>query len=215
MTELEKIIEIHENLIYKLTNQFHEVPKEDLYQAGVIGLIKAYNNYIPNNQTKFTTYAYKYIYGEMYETANKSHAIKLNKNILKLYKKIEQAKNHLTQVLGHLPSLPEISNFLNVDEQTILGIYENTQNIMSLDSDNQEEYSLYEKIPSKDYHTDTLLDINESIKRLSKEEQQIIKYRYYNDLTQSETAKALGITQVKVSRSEKKCLTKMYNYLSN
>ena len=55
MTELEQIITLHEKLIYKIASKFHEVPREDLYQAGVIGIIKAYNNYNQQSETKFTT----------------------------------------------------------------------------------------------------------------------------------------------------------------
>ena len=86
MSELEQIIQLHEKLIYKIATRFHEVPKEDLYQAGVIGIIKAYNNFDKNSSSKFTTYAYNYIFGEMYDFANNTRTIKLNKNILKTYK---------------------------------------------------------------------------------------------------------------------------------
>ena len=102
MTELEQIITLHEKLIYKIATKFHEVSKEDLYQAGVIGIIKAYNNYNKQSDTKFTSYAYNYIFGEMYELANNTRTIRLNKNILKTYKKIEQAKQQLAQKLGYL-----------------------------------------------------------------------------------------------------------------
>ena len=82
MTELEQIIKLHEKLIYKIATKFYEAPKEDLYQAGVIGIIKAYNNYVPTENSKFTTYAYNYIFGEMYEFANNLRTIKLNKKPL-------------------------------------------------------------------------------------------------------------------------------------
>ena len=88
MQDLETIIKIHEKLIYKLTAKFYNVSKEDLYQAGIIGLIKAYQNFKDDGTTKFTTYAYNYIFGEMYELSNHLRTIKLNKNILKLYKQL-------------------------------------------------------------------------------------------------------------------------------
>ncbi len=64
--ELETLIKLHEKLIYKIASNFYGAPKEDLYQAGIISIIKAYNNYVDNGTTKFTTYAYDYIFGEMY-----------------------------------------------------------------------------------------------------------------------------------------------------
>lgn len=209
MNELEKIIKIHEKLIYKIATRFHNVSTEDLYQAGVIGLIKAYNNFKDNSNTKFTTYAYNYIFGEMYELSSNTRTIKLNKDILRTYKKIEQAKLLLTQKYLKEPSIKEISLFLNIPEMIINDIYNATNTIMSLDS--EETRPIYETIPSNNKQTN--IDIKDSINTLTKEEQNIIKLRYYQDLTQSETANILGLSQVKVSRYEKKSLKKMYNYL--
>lgn len=213
MTELEQIITLHEKLIYKIASKFHDIAKEDLYQAGVIGIIKAYNNYNKQSNTKFTTYAYNYIFGEIYELVNNTRTIKLNKNILKTYKKIEQAKQHLTQKLGYYPSIQEISSFLSIPESLIYEIETCTNTIMSLDSN--EERSVYETIPNeKETIKSDNIDLKDSINTLTEEEKQIINYRYYKDFTQSETARILGMSQVKVSRYEKKSLTKMYNYLN-
>ena len=213
MSELEQIITLHEKLIFKIASKFHDISKEDLYQAGVIGIIKAYKNYNKQSDTKFTTYAYNYIFGEMYELANNTRAIRLNKQVLKTYKKIEQARQHLTQKLGYYPSIQEVSSFLSISESIILEIETCTNEIMSLDSN--EERPVYETIPNnKETIKSDNIDLKDSINTLSEEEKQIINYRYYKDFTQSETAKILGMSQVKVSRYEKKSLTKMYNYLS-
>lgn len=211
MSELEQIIVLNEKLIYKIATRFNNVSKEDLYQAGVIGLIKAYNNYKQNSETKFTTYAYNYIFGEMYELSNSTRTIKLNKDILKTYKKIEQTKQLLLQKYNKEPSLEEISIFLNIPLKNIIDIYNATSTIMSLDS--TEIRNVYETIPSKEKESN--LDIKDSLEYLTEEEKNIIKLRYYNDLTQSETANILGLSQVSVSRYEKKSLKKMYNYLAS
>ncbi|MGN1370748.1 MAG: sigma-70 family RNA polymerase sigma factor [Candidatus Coprovivens sp.] len=213
MTELDTIIELHKKLIYKIASKFHDIDKEDLFQSGIIGLIKAYNNYNYSETTKFTTYAYNYIFGEMYDFANNMRSIKLNKNILKLYKKIEQAKYLLAQKLGYYPSTTEISSFLGIEETLISEIETATSSIMSLDTET--ERPIYETIPSlKDSINPSSIDLKDSIKTLTKEEQDIINYRYFKDYTQSETARILGMSQVTVSRYEKKSLSKMYNYLS-
>lgn len=214
MNELEQIINLHEKLIYKIAGRFYGTPAEDLYQAGVIGLIKAYKNFIDNGTTKFTTYAYNYIYGEMYELANNHRSIKLNKKILKLYKKIEQAKSLLTQRLGTIPTSEQIAAFLGIDELTISQIYSITSSIMSLDS--EEETSLYDSLtnPQDDINSNSI-DLKDSLTTLTNDEKNIINYRYFQDYTQSETAEALGLSQVTVSRYEKKSLTKMYNYLNS
>lgn len=210
MTELEQIIKLHEKLIYKIASKFHEISKEDLFQAGVIGLIKAYNNYNKQSETKFTTYAYNYIFGEMYELANNTRTIRLNKNILKTYKKIEEAKQLLSQKLGYYPSVQELSSFLSIPETIINEIETCTGTIMSLDVET--ERPLYETIATAEPSHD--IDLQDSLNTLTEEEKQIINYRYYKDFTQSETARILGISQVTVSRYEKKSLTKMYNYLN-
>lgn len=212
--EIEQIIALHEKLIYKLTTKFYDIPKEDLYQAGVIGLIKAYNNYHQDSTSKFTTYAYPYIYGEMYELANSLRSIKLNKDVLKLYKKIEQTKYLLAQKLERLPSSEELSLYLEIPEATIALIYQSTNTIMSLDL--EEERPLYEMISNESaISKDNIIDVRDSLNVLNQEEKQIINYRYFKDYTQSETAKILGLSQVKVSRYEKKSLNKMYNYLAS
>lgn len=213
MTEIETIISLHEKLIYKIATKFYGPPLEDLYQAGVIGIIKAYNNFIDNGDTKFTSYAYNYIFGEMYELTNNSRSIRLNKNILKLYKKIEQAKYLLAQKLNHLPSPKELALFLELEEHTILEVYECTSQIMSLDVESVRP--IYDTLSDpKSLISTNNIDLKDSINTLSQEEKQIINYRYFKDFTQSETAKILGMSQVKVSRCEKKSLNKMYNYLS-
>lgn len=215
MTELETIIKLHEKLIYKIATKFYPNPVEDLFQAGVIGLIKAYNNYVDNGTTKFTSYAYNYIFGEMYDLSNNLHSIKLNKKILKLYKQIEQTKYLLAQKLNYIPSTKEIASFLEIDENLISEVYTCTNNIMSIDSNEEEKRPIYETIsnPQDNINTDHI-DLKDSLNTLSQEEKDIINYRYFKDYTQSETAKILGISQVKVSRFEKKSLSKMYNYLS-
>lgn len=211
--ELEQIITLNEKLIYKIASKFFDVPKEDLYQAGVIGIIKAYKNYKQDSTTKFSTYAYNYIYGEMYELANNLRSIKLSKDVLKIYKQIERTKYLLAQQLNRIPSIQEISSYLQIDELLINQIINSTNQIMSLDED--EKRPLYETVSTETKIPQSqIIDIKDSINTLDDCEKEIIKYRYFKDYTQSETAKILGISQVKVSRYEKKSLTKMYNYLN-
>jgi len=211
--ELEQIITLNEKLIYKIASKFFDVPKEDLYQAGVIGIIKAYKNYKQDSTTKFSTYAYNYIYGEMYELANNLRSIKLSKDVLKIYKQIEKTKYLLAQQLNRIPSIQEISSYLQIDELLINQIINSTNQIMSLDED--EKRPLYETVSTETKIPQSqIIDIKDSINTLDDCEKEIIKHRYFKDYTQSETATILGISQVTVSRHEKKSLTKMYNYLN-
>ena len=211
--DLEQIIKLNEKLIYKISTKFYGVSKEDLFQAGVIGVIKAYKNYIANNTTNFSTYAYKYIYGEMYELVNNLRSIKLSKDVLKIYKQIEKTKYLLTQKLNKVPSLNEIAEYLNIDILLIQQIINSTSTIMSLDADT--EQPLYETLASDTkVPLSSIIDIKDSLNTLDEQEKQIINYRYFKDYTQSETAKIMGMSQVTISRYEKKSLNKMYNYLN-
>lgn len=209
---LEDIIAGNSNLIYKIAGKFYGVEKEDLYQAGVLGVVKAYQNYVDNGQTKFSSYAYNYIYGEMYLlTQNK--ALKFSKDVLKLYHSIEKARYSLAQKYGRVPSNAEIAAFLELSEENVNEAVMAGKEIMSLDS--SEETSLYDTLKSEEaVSVDEKILLAEGLEHLNEDEKKIIKARYYEDLTQSEVARKLCMTQVMVSRYEKKGLDKMYAFLS-
>lgn len=211
---IDLIIE-NEKFIYKIASKFYNVDSDDLYQCGVIGLIKAVKNFKDNNKTKFSTYAYDYIFGEMYNYVTKRKNIKINKESLKLYKKICNVKDYLNQKLSREPSITEISLFLEVEESIVSDIILSAESIISIDEE-KEGLSLHESIsnPKLDID-DTYIDIMDSLNKLDDSEKEIIKYRYYKDLTQSETAKKLNMTQVMVSRYEKRSLEKMRDYLAS
>ena len=120
MNKYEDIITSCNGLIYAIINKyFKNYDKEDLYQEGVKGVIKAYNNYQDNKNTKFSTYAYKYIYGEIYSYVYNSRNIKLVRDYYKLYKKINEAKIILSQKLMKEPSNEEIAMFIEIDKKII------------------------------------------------------------------------------------------------
>ncbi len=210
---LEGIINSSAGLIWKISKMFYGVEKSDLYQAGVLGVIKAYNNYQKNGETKFSTYAYKYIYGEMYAVAS-SKSIKVSKDIIRLVKMIEKGRNILAQKLLRTPNNSELARFLEIPEDVLEQALMSANSIISLDNESDDERSLHETIAQEESVTqDEKLLLNDSINTLNKLEQDIINARYYEDLTQSETARKLGITQVMVSRYESKSLAKMREYM--
>lgn len=210
---LESVIKSSAGLIWKISKMFYGVEKADLYQAGVLGVIKAYQNYQNDGDTKFSTYAYKYIYGEMYAVAaNKS--IKISKDILKLSKMIERGRSILAQKLLRMPSNAELAAFLEIEEEKIEQALLCASSIISIDNDNDDERSLHEVIALEEsISQDDKLLLSDSINTLNPLEKDIISARYYEDLTQSETARKLGITQVMVSRYETKSLAKMREFM--
>ena len=209
---LNNLIKENEGLIFKITSFFYGVEKEDLYQAGVLGLLKAYQNYKENENTKFSSYAYNYIYGEMYNLAH-NKTLKINKDILKLYHNIEKTRYALAQKYGRIPSNSEVAKFLEMQEKDIEDAIMAGREIMSLDAG--EDNSLYDNLKKEETTSlDDQILLKESMEELNKEEKEIIKARYFEDLTQSEVAKKLCMTQVMVSRYEKKCLNKMMAFLT-
>jgi len=197
---MEELLFTCEPLIKSIANNFYNVEKDDLIQAGRIGLIEAYKHYDKNANVKFSTFAYSYIFGQMYNLSIKSNPIKTNKDNLKLIKLINKTYNYLSQTLNKIPSLNDISTYLNIDINTINNAYNSSLSTLDID-DNDNTYITYDN--------DARLDLNNSINTLSKDEKDLIRYRYYCDLTQSEVASIMNTSQVSISRQEKKTLKKL------
>lgn len=204
-----ELIESHMGLIKNIASKFYVPDKQDLIQVGVIGLLKAYQNFKDTHNAKFSTYAYPYIFGEMYNFANGNKNIKISKDILKIYKLVEKTRYDLAQRQGYLPTYEEVALFLELDINIVSEAVVSAQAMISLD-DEASELNLHEVIPDKKTNTvDLKIDLDDSFKVLNSEEQEIIRARYYDDLTQSEVARKLNMTQVMVSRYEKKSLEKL------
>lgn len=208
---IEALVNESAGLIWKLAKNFYGVDKNDLYQAGVLGVIKASLNYKDDGVTKFSTYAYNYIFGEMYSLAmNKD--MKLNKDIYKLLKLIEKGKVRLSQELMREPSNKELAEYLEMDLEKMETVMNYAASFISLDDG--ENRSLHEVIGEREnLSLDDKILLQDSINNLDTLEKSIINCRYYEDLTQSETADKLGITQVKVSRYEQRSLKKMKDFM--
>lgn len=206
----------YENLILAYANKFHYYYDiEDLKQVGMIGLKKAYDNYKENSNTKFSSYAYLWIKGEILKYIREDRNIKTNRNLLKIAKIIEDVSNTLRHKLLREPTLEEISLFSEIDISLIQEALMSKQFVLSFDyivnsDDGDKDVNLYDAIPyqEKGFNED-VLDLKEALTRLPEEEQRLIKYRYFEDMTQSETSKMMGLSQVKVSREESKILQKL------
>ncbi len=200
-------------LIKEIASYFYHVPFEDLLQAGRLGVLKAYRKYRQNGTVKFSTYAYDYIFGEMYEFTRKNQEIKVSKDLMRLAKKIEIAKNTLALKMGRIPTYGEIGEFLNLSLFQIMEASNIKSQVLSLDESSDESRDLYETIPSDSHLSlEDKLTLETGIERLPKEEQKIIRYRYFKDLSQMETAKRMGLSQVTVSRYENKSLKRLKQY---
>lgn len=199
---MEELLE-YEGLIYSIISKYpNRFDKEDLYQVAMIGLIDAYKHYNKNYDTKFSTFAYYYIIGEVNKYIRESNGIKVSKQLIDLKKKIIKAKEIMEQRLGREPSSLELSLFLEVDEKDIDKAILATDDVDSLDN-------FYDIFKTYDCTSADILDLRSEIDKLPINEKNIILARYYGELTQSETSNILGISQVQVSRNETKILQKL------
>ena len=212
MDEITNLIMNNERLIYSIANYFKNYnSKEDLYQAGCLGLITAYKKYDSNMNCKFTTYAYPYILGEMRRLVREDKGLKISREITKLNLKIEKAYVLLTQKLMKEPSIEEISRFLEIPEFSVSEAILSLNKIKSIDepvNDEGREFTLQDVI-GKSENIDELIMLKELLQGLNSEEKAIIDNRYMKDYTQSETSKLVGMSQVQVSRKEQKVLQKL------
>ena len=205
----------YENLVNKIAHKYSNLSNfEDLRQAGMVGLINAVNNYKENEKTKFSTYAYLWIKGEILEFLRLDKNIKISKDILSLSKKITTCQELLRNKLNREPSISEIALFLEVDEYLIEEALLSREIVLSCDSkiNNNEgkDINLYDTIPyyEKKYN-DSYLDLYNALDELDKDEKKLIKYRYFDDMTQKEVSNIYGTNQVNISRKEEKILTKL------
>lgn len=210
----ETLIEEFRPLIKSIASNFYDVDYNDLFQAGVVGLMYAYNNYKKDSITKFSSYAYKYIFGEMYKYTLSAKALKQNRDMLKIVKLVEKTSTYLTQTMGKVPSIDDIAKYLEMDSNLINLAISSTFTILSLDKEIEEDTTLYNAIKDNSNNYQEYMDLNWSIENLEEPYKSIIKLRYFDDYTQTEVAKKLKLTQVKVSRYEKKSLEKLYEYLN-
>ena len=208
--ELKELIIKNQNLIYSIASKF-KGDKEDLFQAGCLGLIDAYQKYDSNYNTKFTTYAYPFIMGEMYKYVLGDKNIKLSPEIVKLNLAIKKAEDYLTQKFKRGPTDIELSSFLEIPVYKLVET-RNCYQTLSLDDDTNES-SLYDFVSFDDVSKDDLILLRDALNRLEAKEKELSIKRYFYNKTQQEVANELGINQVKVSREEGKVLTKLKKYM--
>ena len=215
---LTKLIKENHGFICKIINKYAPYYEfDDLYQVSIIGIMKAYQNYKTDMNVKFMTYAYKYILSEIVTYIREQRTIKISKEYYKLYKKILETKSILSQKLMKEPTNHEISLFLELDESLINEVMKYQDSVKSLDEliyDNEQNLTLMDKVYSNENNINVEhIYLKGCLNSLEKEEQSLIKMRYFEDMTQKEIATYLGTNQVQISRKEQKILKKLKNNL--
>lgn len=203
-------------LIYSIIKRFHiqKGSNEDLFQIGCIGLMKAMNHFDCNYGVKFSTYAVPIIMGEMKRYFRDDGSMRISRSLKENYRLINQAKEELIQQLHRYPSYQEIANYTNIDVSDVILSFEANQFVYSLDEtlyDNEGSKVILEDRVKDNKQPDIPLEIalKKELKLLESREQLLLYYRYEKGMKQDEIAKQLQVSQVQVSRLEKKILNKL------
>lgn len=213
---LKDLILENQNLIYALSNYFKGYSnKEDLFQAGCIGMLEAYKRFDSSYGAKFTTYAVPYILGEMRKLVRLDKNVKVSQGLNRLYLRIDKTYVLLAQQYMREPTFSEIAAYLEIPDYIVAEALGSRALTLSIDepiTSDGKELTLQEVIGSCD-EIDELIDLKNALESLDSYEQNIIMMRYLQDKTQSQTAEALGTSQVQVYRKEQKILTKLKDKL--
>lgn len=222
--EMTNLIENNKGLIWNIVKRFtgRGVETEDIYQIGCMGLIKAIKRFDTTLDVQLSTYAVPYILGEIKKFIRDDGAIKVSRSTKELASKIMQLqKEHLDRE-GRELSMSEIAKMLNIAREEISFALDAVKPVNSIYEERagggDDDRSMIDKIASKEDEATMITNkivIKQLIENLSDREKQVILLRFYRDKTQAQVAKVLGITQVQVSRMERKILDNMKLKLSS
>lgn len=184
---------------------------DDLYSAGCIGLVKAAKRFDQSKGFKFSTYAVPVILGEIKQLFREDNPVKLSRSLKELGLKAKREIERLKTELNREPTINEIAKKLNSSAEDVTQALTACSAVKSLDDDNgicnKASVSIEEKLINR-------VSIEQALEKLDECDRKLITLRYFNDKTQSDTAKVLGISQVQVSRREKALLLTLRKQLS-
>lgn len=222
--EMAKLIEDNNGLIWSIVKRFsgRGYELEDLYQIGVMGFIKAIKRFDTSFEVRLSTYAVPYILGEIKRFIRDDGPIKVSRGLKEINIKIQELKKEYLHKYGKEITIENIAKELKISKEEIVLALESNKNVDSIENatykntKTDKTISILEKISTgKDEATliSNKLTIKELISNLEKRDREIILLRYYKEKTQTEVAKILGISQVQVSRIERKILDTMKSKL--
>jgi len=214
----ERLVEENSGLIWSVARHFfgRGVDADDLYQIGCIGFLKAIQGFDCGFGTQFSTYAVPKISGEIRRFLRDDGAIKVSRGLKEQAQKIRSARSELEQRLGREPTLSELSEATGICPEDIAAAETATGPTQSLQYESGEEGFSLENVLGDYGQEERLIErfaLDEAIKRLPKKEQMIISLRYFHGLTQDKTSRAIGVSQVQVSRLERKAIEQLRVYL--
>ncbi|MCG1022966.1 RNA polymerase sporulation sigma factor SigF [Sutcliffiella horikoshii] len=211
-TIVQKNMRLVWSVVQRFMNRGYE--PDDLFQIGCIGLLKSVDKFDLSYDVKFSTYAVPMIIGEIQRFIRDDGSVKVSRSLKEVANKIRKAKDELSKRYGRVPTINEIAEFLEITAEEVVLAQEAAR----------APSSIHETVYENDGDPITLLDqiadhsehrwfdkiaLKEAIEELDEREKLIVYLRYYKDQTQTEVAQRLGISQVQVSRLEKKILQQM------
>ena len=216
----ETLVEENSGLIWSVARHFfgRGVDPDDLYQIGCIGFLKAINGFDTEYGTQFSTYAVPKISGEIRRFLRDDGAIKVSRGLKEQAQRIRLVRNELEQRFGREPTLKELSEATGICPEDIATAETATGPTQSLQYESGEEGFSLENILGDYGQEERLVErfsLDEAIKKLPEREQMVISLRYFHGLTQDKTSKAVGVSQVQVSRLERKAIEQLRLYMKN
>ncbi|WP_024620852.1 RNA polymerase sporulation sigma factor SigF [Metaclostridioides mangenotii] len=220
----EILISSNLGLVRSVVSKFLNIgyDRDDLFQLGSIGLIKSIYKFDPKFNVKFSTYAVPMILGEIKRYLRDDGMIKVSRSLKQIAVKAKMQSEIMTKKLGREPSIEELAKILEIEKEDLVMALEANFSVEYLHTVIHEEEGapicLIDKISmqgecEEEKAIDNIL-LKDILNKLEKRERQIIVLRYFEDLTQSEIGQMLNISQVQVSRIEKKVLSKLKEYIS-
>lgn len=215
---MSKLVENNKGLVWSIVKRFsgRGYELDDLYQIGSLGLVKAIKRFDTSLEVKLSTYAVPYILGEIKRFIRDDGPIKVSRSMKELGIKIKEIQKEYLNKYGKEINVEEISSILRISKEEIAQAIDSFNPVESIYdksySGDNEGVSILDKLSDNKNEANIIIDkicINELIESLEPREKQLILLRYYRGKTQCEVAKVLGITQVQVSRIEKRVLNSM------
>ena len=219
----EQLVQKNIGLVKSIVSRYtaRGVEKEDLIQIGMIGLIKAIDNFDTTYEVRFSTYAVPMIAGEIRRFLRDNGAIKVSRSIKDHRVTVNRSRERLIEKLGREPTIHEIAEDVGLSMEDILLAVNSGQEVASLQQMIYEgdgsSIRLMDRLSAHSGEGDVSLDrmmLADSLSALEQRERELIVLRFYYDQTQSQIAKRMGVSQVQVSRLEKRILRKMKMYIS-
>lgn len=207
----ELLVRENAGLIWSIARRFigRGTEPDDLYQLGCLGFLKAVEGFDLNYGTQFSTYAVPKISGEIRRFLRDDGAVKVSRSIKEQAATIKSTRNQLTNILGREPTLQEISRQTGFSAEEIALAETATASTESINRQTTEDGFTLESVLTDTESEDKLVErisLRQAIDRLPEREGMVIKLRYFHSLTQERVAKVLQVSQVQVSRIEKKAL---------